>query len=270
MAVPLAGLAMASPAYAGGGGYGGGSGGYGGYGGSGGHTPPPPVCPSGTGAVTNVSYVLQIGTTTTTVTSLGGNTQDGESVTANFTIAPGCTNIEVTLVSYRAPAATFNANTANQQTVFDVDTATFNAGPGTLQVFIPAGYYQIDFVLGAVITTLGPANSNNFYSSQNRLLDHDNSGSIPTSSIDPGCTLTAILAGPPTQLEVTVVDTGYGLKSIVVTELINATVVVPTFTVGTAQPLLVVATKVDQTQTGYLGLQVTNTAGLVTNCDPPF
>jgi hypothetical protein len=254
LALPLATISLAGPAAAwgGGGDYGGGYG---------------PTCPSATGAITKISYVVN---GTTTVTTLGGHVQSGVSVTATYTVAAACKNIQASLASYRAPAATYDRNTASQQVLFDSATGTFSAGGShTFQIFVPAGCFQVDFVLGSVITHLGPANTNNFYGDQGRLIDHDNNCTSPPPAA-PKCDLTAVLDGPPKQLQVTVQDAGAGLQSIVVTTLTNATVVVPTFTVGTAQALVVVATKVDQTQTAYLGLQVTNLAGLVTNCDPPL
>jgi hypothetical protein len=86
----------------------------------------------------------------------------------------------------------------------------------------------------------------------------------------PACNLTAIINGPPKQIQVTVQDTASGLASIVVTTDINATVAVPSFAAGTTAAMVVTATKIDQTQSSQLGLQVTNTAGQVTICDPPF
>jgi hypothetical protein len=90
------------------------------------------------------------------------------------------------------------------------------------------------------------------------------------TAMAPACNLTAILAGPPKQLQVTVQDTTSGLASIVVTTDVNADVVVPSFPVGTSASLVVTATKIDQTQASQLGLRVTNAAGQVTDCDPPF
>lgn len=226
-----------------------------------------PTCPSGIAAVTNISYVIN---GTATFSSLGGHVISGSTVTANFTIAPGCKNVQVSLASYRAPAPTYDRNTASQQVLFDSATGTFAAGFHTLQVFVPAGFFQVDFVLGAAITQLGPASSHNFYGDQGRLIDHDNGGKTGQSGQLPACDLTAIITGPPKQLQVTVQDSGFGLQTIVVTSLVNATVVVPPFTIGTAQSLVVVATKIDESQTAYLGLRVTNIAGGITDCDPPY
>ncbi|MDQ1421008.1 MAG: hypothetical protein QOJ52_2970 [Acidimicrobiaceae bacterium] len=89
----------------------------------------------------------------------------------------------------------------------------------------------------------------------------------PTS---PACNLTALLSGPPVQLQVTVQDTNSGLASVVVTSVVNAAVNVPTFTAGTANAVVVTATKIDPSQPSSLAMRVTNTAGGVTDCDPPF
>ena len=55
-------------------------------------------------------------------------------------------------------------------------TGVFGPGNYTLTVTIPHSYYQIDFVCGNAIDQFGPANSNIFYSAQNRLISADNDG----------------------------------------------------------------------------------------------
>jgi hypothetical protein len=60
------------------------------------------------------------------------------------------------------------------------------------------------------------------------------------------------------------------LASVVVTSVVNAAVNVPTFTAGTANAVVVTATKIDPSQPSSLAMRVTNTAGGVTDCDPPF
>jgi hypothetical protein len=83
----------------------------------------------------------------------------------------------------------------------------------------------------------------------------------------PACNLTAVIAGPPKQLQITVQDTG-GLASVVVTEDANASVAVPAFAVGTTAPVIVTATKIDQSAGASVALRVIDLAGNVTNCDP--
>jgi protocatechuate 3,4-dioxygenase beta subunit len=112
----------------------------------------------------------------TTVGDLRGHTDQGDTVTVTFTVAPWVTSHTITLVSYTAPGSSFDANTASQQKIFDIDTGVFGPGKHTLTVTIPNCYYQIDFVCGDAIDQLGPAGSNIFYTPQNRLFSADNGG----------------------------------------------------------------------------------------------
>ena len=82
----------------------------------------------------------------------------------------------MTLVSYTAPGATYDANTAAQQKIFDCDTGVFGPGSYTLTVSNPHSYFQVDFVSGYAIDKLGPPASNIFYSAQTRLFSADNGG----------------------------------------------------------------------------------------------
>jgi hypothetical protein len=83
----------------------------------------------------------------------------------------------------------------------------------------------------------------------------------------PICLLTATIAGPPKQIQVTVQDTGSGLGTILVTTSTNATTVVPSFTPGT-NPVVVTATKVNQAAGSHIALTVTDAAGNSITCDP--
>jgi hypothetical protein len=124
-------------------------------------------------AICNISYTVN---GTCTYSDLRGNTNQGDSVTVTFTILSGHEAHRYTLVSYTAPSAAFDPNTASQQQIFDLDTGVFGPGTYTLTVNIPDCYYQIDFVCGAAIDRLGPAGSNIFYSAQERLISADNDG----------------------------------------------------------------------------------------------
>jgi hypothetical protein len=77
-----------------------------------------------------------------------------------------------------------------------------------------------------------------------------------------------VIAGPPTQLEVTVSDVDTGIQSIVVTQSDNADTPVPPFTVGTTDPVTITATKINQSQPAHVTIQVTDLAGNVVTCDP--
>lgn len=77
-----------------------------------------------------------------------------------------------------------------------------------------------------------------------------------------------VIAGPPTQLQVTVSDADTGLQSIVVTQSDNADTVVPPFTVGTTDPVTVTATKIDQSHSSHVTIVATDLAGNSVTCDP--
>ncbi|MGH2471046.1 MAG: hypothetical protein ACRDG6_01385 [Candidatus Limnocylindria bacterium] len=108
----------------------------------------------------------------------------GRTVWIDFTIADGC-NVELSLVSYKAPSDTFSADTASQQVLFDSATGTFAAGDHILSVDLPNCFFQLDFVFGAPLATLGPAGSNNFYSAQGRLISAYTSGTSACSAAAP-------------------------------------------------------------------------------------
>ncbi|HEY0469342.1 MAG TPA: hypothetical protein VGC79_34365 [Polyangiaceae bacterium] len=91
---------------------------------------------------------------------------------------------------------------------------------------------------------------------------------VPPVNRPPSCALTAVIAGPPKQLQITVQDPDDGLESIEVTTANNADVVVPTFTDGDTSVLVVVASKIDPEQGSTVALRLTDKSGLVTLCDP--
>jgi hypothetical protein len=88
-----------------------------------------------------------------------------------------------------------------------------------------------------------------------------------TPPAPPVCT-TTISSGPPTQAITTIQDGGSGLASIVVTQSDNADTPVPPFTPGTTQPVVVTATKINQSQSAHVTIQATDGAGNVAVCDP--
>jgi len=111
-----------------------------------------------------------------TFTDLTGNTNEGDKVTVTFTVKPGEAPMQYTLVVYKAPGPSFDANTSMQQTIYQVSTGTFGPGTYSLSVTLPYSYYQVDFICGQALKVLGPAGSNIYYSQQNRLIDSDNDG----------------------------------------------------------------------------------------------
>ena len=99
-----------------------------------------PTCPTGKAAVLSPNITVE-----------------GSMARASFSIAPGCSGIEVSLATYMAPAPTI----AYPQYLFESDHSPttppqkFNAGgPYTLTAQMPACFWQVDLVLGQVIDTL--------------------------------------------------------------------------------------------------------------------
>jgi hypothetical protein len=141
--------------------------------------------------LTNVSYTIKRGSNTFTVTDLRGKTDQGDIVTVNFTVRAGAGIPQLSLMSYTAPDPYFDANRASLQKIYDAQTGFFMPGTHSMTVTIPSYYFQVDFVCGAIIDTLGPAGSNIFYTPQGRLISADNDGTkAPPSNVAPlGTTL---------------------------------------------------------------------------------
>ncbi|HKH43928.1 MAG TPA: hypothetical protein VKM72_04615 [Thermoanaerobaculia bacterium] len=84
----------------------------------------------------------------------------------------------------------------------------------------------------------------------------------------PNCPITLNQPGPPARVEVTMKDPSTGLAEIVVTRSENADTVVPPFTVGTLDPVVLGSTKIDATKRSRVEARVTDLAGNVALCDP--
>jgi PEP-CTERM motif-containing protein len=81
----------------------------------------------------------------------------------------------------------------------------------------------------------------------------------------PMITLTSELTGPPLQFLISVLDNDFaGMASISVLTASNLTVSVPPFTLGTMNPVTVVATRIDPSSAFAVDLRATDLNGLVT------
>ncbi|MEA3137784.1 MAG: hypothetical protein QOC71_2065, partial [Thermoplasmata archaeon] len=140
----------------------------------------PPACPTGDARLASHSFMVD---GAGPYPNLDGHVQPGDVVDVDFTIAAGCNDIELSLVSYEAPSATFSRETADQQILFDWETGLFDAGHHAMRVDVPGCFFQVDFVFGPVIEHLGPADSHNFYGDQGRLIEGENGGT--TSCVPP-------------------------------------------------------------------------------------
>ena len=134
-----------------------------------------PECPEGPARLASHAYDITRadGSVANDVAQLRGQVDEGDVITATFTVAEGCEDLELTLATYRAPGPVFDRGTADEQVLFDHGTGTFDAGPGSLTATVPACFYQADFAFGPVIERFDPE----FYGS--RLIDADNGGSGP-------------------------------------------------------------------------------------------
>jgi hypothetical protein len=83
----------------------------------------------------------------------------------------------------------------------------------------------------------------------------------------PSVALTAVIAGPPKQIQITVQDSDGGLASIAVTVADNANVLVPAFSSGFTGPVVVTATKINQSMPFDITLLATDVIGNATNAD---
>lgn len=110
------------------------------------------VCPADpTLWVTNYSYLVN----GTYVNPFKTSVTPGSTVRVEFTVAPGCTDREVSLASYEAPSATFDPALVSQQVLFDSDTGFFDEGRHFLEVSVPNCFFQVDFIEGPLIVS-GP------------------------------------------------------------------------------------------------------------------
>jgi hypothetical protein len=90
----------------------------------------------------------------------------------------------------------------------------------------------------------------------------------PPPDAPPYCQLFQVIEGPPKQIQILAQDPTTGIEDITVDLAVNATVDVPAFFVGDVDPILVTATKLDQTQSAQVAITVRTVAGFTLSCDP--
>jgi hypothetical protein len=157
---------------------------------------PTPCAVNGSAALESHSYTINGGSSTS---ALQGNVLAGDQVVVHFTIAAGCSNVRVSLVSYTAPSALPDRTSSQQEAVYDSASGLFSAGSDhTLQVTVPACFFSLDFVRGAIIERFGPPDSTNYYADQARLIDTANGGTASCSTPTPAPENTATATVAPT------------------------------------------------------------------------
>jgi len=116
-------------------------------------TTPSPACPLGTGAITTYSYLIN---GSTSVASLRGNVHQGDTVQPFFTIAPGCTAVQVSIAAYTVTTTTISLSMLLQQRLVSSSTGTFDPGLHHLDpIQIPSCQFQLDFARGPVVQQFG-------------------------------------------------------------------------------------------------------------------
>jgi len=116
-------------------------------------TTPSPACPLGTGAITTYSYLIN---GSTSVASLRGNVHQGDTVQPFFTIAPGCTAVQVSIAAYTVTTTTISLSMLLQQRLVSSSTGTFDPGLHHLDpIQIPSCQFQVDFARGPVVQQFG-------------------------------------------------------------------------------------------------------------------
>jgi hypothetical protein len=112
---------------------------------------------------------------TTTLSSLYGNVQPGDTIKATFSLKSPAL---VSLVVYTAPNATFGTpeNLQGQVLFSHQSTSATATGAQTLTVTVPNSYYHVALAYGSVINHLG-TNANITYINEDRRIDWDHGGS---------------------------------------------------------------------------------------------
>ena len=132
-----------------------------------------------------------------------------------------------------------------------------------LRPFVPNGASQIH------VFTRNPSTDDNIFFAAFYLSVR---GSVTTDPDPdpPTCTMTA--SGTDAlgrrYVEVTTQDTKSGLFEVLVTSIVNATYTISGFTPATTDPVIVRATKINNSSGSTLALRVTDGASNVTECDP--
>ena len=240
-------------------------------------TPPADVTVEATGVQTAVDIGMATATDAVGVVSIGSD-------------APATYPVGTTTVTWTATDAAGNAGTATQTvTVVDTTPPTVTV-PADLTVSTsdPSGASvsynasATDIVDGDLIPTCTPASGSLFPLGTTAVTcsatdSAGNTGSATfTVTVEqtvadttaPACSLQAVNQGPPVSIEVFTQDSESGLDHVAVLVADNASVEIPPFTPGTTEPLIVIGTKLDQSQSSHLTLEVFDVAGTSVVCDP--
>ena len=143
-------------------------------------------------SLSNLCFIVTTpGGKSTTVTTLDGNVQQGDTVRAKFDLK---TAEQMTLVAYTAPNGDFDTSNLQQQVIFSEASTSGGTGTESLTVTVPDGYFQIDFVAGPAIDHL-ETNPNITYHAQSRFITGDQGGSHADAVSMTAATSTVMTSG---------------------------------------------------------------------------
>ena len=125
------------------------------------------------------------------------------------------------------------------------------------------------YVAGAAYSADFPTTDGSFQTSTNATSGQSNAFiakfALPSAL---SCQLTDIVNGPPKQIMITMQDVSPGLKTIQLTSSTNATVAIPSFVAGTTSPVVVTATKINQSESSDVAFTISSMSGATASCDP--
>lgn len=147
--------------------------------------------------------------------------------------------------------------------LFGIDTQ--NNNEHEIRLFPYADTTSANGVYILAVCFLGESASNLTYPVDPGNCEYDAFKVGPPDPTPPTCTASVTTSGGQQMISITVQDLESGIETIVPTS-VNATAVLPTWSVGTPDSLVVTGTRTDTSQPGSITLVVTNVAGLSSTC----
>jgi hypothetical protein len=184
----------------------------------------------------------------------------GQSTFSNVALA----GVAVSVNDVETPVASLEVSASSSNPAVVADAGIVVAGTGSsrnLQVTPVAGASGTTTITVTVTDAGGASASSSFVLT------------VVADTTPVACKITFV-GGTPRRVEVTATDAGSGLARIEVTTAVN--IVVPVtmspadWAVGTTSPVVITATKVDQTKPAQVAYVVTDRSGNRSSCDPVF